>query len=203
MTFLEKISLRFSRIYTDIDLALQEPRKVQRLSLQFWEKDINDYASEFVKFENLKELNIHTAITHAPFVPNQIGGLKKLKRLSILNVPFQEFPDWIQDLGELEYLSVRGCELTAIPSFIGNLRNLKELRVENCELGSIPKELSALDKVKYLSFADTKIPYFPVEYLPPNIKSLALGGPVFGYTIDELHRLKRALPHVRIWSILE
>ncbi|WP_151089382.1 leucine-rich repeat domain-containing protein [Hymenobacter baengnokdamensis] len=203
MSFFEKVSLYFATNYTDINLVLHKPQKVQRLSVQFWEGDTNSYADDFIRFKNLKELNIQTGLNHPSFLPSQIGELKKLKKLSILNVPFKEFPTWIQNLVELEYLSIRGCELTEIPRFIGRLRNLKELRVENCELDSIPKELSLLDKVKYLSLADTKITYFPLENLPPNIKSLGLGGPIFGYTVDELCRLKKALPHVRIWSIID
>ena len=193
----------FYKTYKNIDKALINPKKVKKLYIQLPQKDLNEYEGEFLKFKNLKSLDIHVAITHSPLLPKEIGQLKKLTRLSILNVPFEKFPDWIKDLENLKYLMVRGCDLNQIPEFIGNLQKLRHLRVENCELSSIPKELSKLKKIRHLSFADTKIPDFPLENLPPNIKTLALSGPIFRYTAEGLCRLRKALPKVKIYSFMK
>lgn len=192
----------FSRTYTNLEVALKTPHRVRRLSLTDFDVDLNDYASAFPEFRNLKALDIHVAITHPSALPSQIGELKTLKRLTLLNIPFLEFPNWIQELGNLEVLRVRGCELNSIPSFIGRLKKLRKLGVENCELSAIPKELNQLEKLKELVLSDTKISYFPLECFPPNLKVLDLGGPVVGYSEKELCRLKKALPKVRVNSMM-
>jgi hypothetical protein len=97
---------------------------------------------------------------------------------------------------------VRGNDVTQIPPFIENLTKLKILRVENCELNSLPKELRRLEGLKELGLSDTKIAYFPIEYLPPKLKILGLGGPIFGYDEHELSRVRKALPNTKVHSMM-
>ncbi len=175
---------------------------MQKLSIRDLNIDINTYSTGFLKFKNLVSLDIHVGHIHPPKLPQQIGQLNKLKRLSILNVNFLHFPTWIQHLGNLEFLMVRGCDMDSIPSFIGDLRKLQTLRVENCDLTTIPKELNQLKKLQELSLSDTKITYFPLDHLPPNLKTLGLEGPIFRYDEKELCRLRNFLPKVKIHSIL-
>ena len=67
----------------------------------------------------------------------------------------------------------------------------------------MPKELKELKKLKELGLADTKIPYFSIDYLPPNLKVLGIGGPIFRYDKQELDRVRRALPKTKVYSIMK
>ena len=119
-----------------------------------------------------------------------------------LNLPLSEFPDWIRNLTNLKYLMIRGNDVSEIPAFISELKNLKVLRVENCDLDSLPKELSELKGLKELGLADTKVPYFSLDCMPPNLKELGIGGPIYGYDKKELDRVRKALPKTKVYSIM-
>jgi len=159
--------------FNDLGRALQKPESVKKLYIRFPE-NLNDHAAEFLKFTNLRSLDIQTEVSHAPYLPKEIGALKTLTRLSILNVSFEAFPEWILNLTNLEYLRVRGCEITEIPSGIKNLQKLKALRTENCEIYDLPVQLKEMPNLKYLSLTDTKIRVLNIGNLPPNLETLGI-----------------------------
>jgi len=152
---------------------LLKPAQVKKLCLLFPD-NLNDHDAEILKFTNLRSLDIKTNINHAHYLPKQIGQLKTLKKLSILNVSFLEFPEWIPGLTNLEYLMVRGCEITEIPAGIKNLQKLKVLRIENCQVTALPVQLAAMPNLKYLSLTDTRIKELDVSSLPPNLETLGI-----------------------------
>lgn len=186
--------------YTDLDEAIKEPVKVKKLRLWAFEVDVNNYAKDFLKFKSIEKLYIQTDIDHINFLPKEIGELKTLKKLEILNVPFNEFPLWIENLENLEYLMVRGCELTILPSFIAKLKKLKVLRIENCELSSIPKELALLENLQELSLAITPIRELPLTHLPKKLKYLRLFQTHIGNDIDNMKFLIASLPTTKVTS---
>jgi hypothetical protein len=186
--------------YTDLDEAIKEAKKVKRIWLLAFDIDVNNYTKDFLKFTVIERLFIQTDILATPFLPKEIGELKTLKRLEILNVPFQEFPTWIENLENLEYLMVRGCELTELPSFIAKLKKLKVLRIENCALASIPKELSLLENLQELSLVITPIRELPLEYLPKKLKYLCLFQTHVGNDMNKMKFLMTSLPNTKITS---
>jgi hypothetical protein len=186
--------------YTDLEEAIREAEKVKKIRLWAFDIDINSYAKDFLKFQSIKNLYIQTDIAHVSFLPKEIGELKTLKKLEILNVPFLEFPEWIENLENLEYLMVRGCEITVLPSFIGKLQKLKVLRIENCELSSIPKELALLTNLKELSIVITPIRDIPLAYLPQKLKYLHLFQTHIGNDINNIKFLISSLPNTKITS---
>ena len=181
--------------YNDLDKALRRPELVRKLSIQF-DKIPADYSFELAKFTKLRLLDIRGPVNYTRHLPEQIGGLKTLKRLSILNIPLEELPNWIYSLSNLEYLMVRGCEIKSISSEIINLRRLKTLWIENCELNLLPPELGAMLSLKHLSISDTKLNIIDIENLPPNLETLNV---VMTY-IDknEISRIKQQKPKLKI-----
>lgn len=159
--------------YNDLEKALQRPECVRELTIRFPE-NLNVHGEKFLRFTKLRSLDIHTDLNHVPYVPYQIGTLKQLKRLSILNVPFLELPNWMFNLTNLEYLRVRGCEITDLPSGIKNLNRLKTLRIENCELKVLPLNLREMHSITNLSLTDTKVHNITQEDLPRNLKKLEI-----------------------------
>ncbi len=164
--------------YFDIDEALRTPQRVKRLYIRFRDDpskgNLNNYASDFLKFVNLQELRIQLGPNDLPTLPAEIGELKTLKKLSILNVPFNDFPEWATNLVNLEYLMVRGCEITSVPKIMANLKKLEVLRIENCKLAEMPEGINELALLKELSFSDTPILFSSIKNLPKSLKILSL-----------------------------
>ncbi|KGO93222.1 leucine-rich repeat domain-containing protein [Flavobacterium subsaxonicum] len=180
--------------FNNLSRALLKPGRVKKLRLSFPD-NLNDHGAEFLKFTKIRSLNIQTNIYHAPYLPKQIGQLKTLTKLSILNVPFEEFPEWIPGLTNLEYLMVRGCEITEIPPGIKNLQKIKVLRIENCEVTALPVQLAAIPNLKYLSLTDTRIKKLDVSSLPPNLETLGIIMTLIN--TDEKFRIKEHKPTLK------
>ena len=89
--------------YAELDEAIREAAKVRKIRLWAFEIDVNNYAKSFLKFVVIEKLYIQGSPIHPPFLPKEIGELKTLKKLEMLNVPFLEFPQWIENLENLEY----------------------------------------------------------------------------------------------------
>ncbi len=187
-----------SKLYTSINQTLRSPAKVKHLRLQAFEEDLNQSASDFSRLVNLQSLDIHTSIGHPTFLPSEIGSLSQLKRVKILNVLFEEFPEWILQLTNLEYLSIRGCEITSLPDAIANLTNLKELCIENCNLAALPSTLNQLTNLKILSVIITPLETIPISVLPPSLKTLDVGLTPLCQDKSRLHKLITELPGVRV-----
>ena len=160
--------------YSDLQKAFSKPTNVKVLKI--YPQDINDdlniFGKNFLSLSNLKELNIHTNITHTPFLPQEIGNLILLEKLNILNLPFHSFPNWICDLINLKVLMIRGNDIEYLPESFENLKNLISLRIENCEVSQLPKCFSKLEKLEFLSLVITKVKYISPDCLPPNLKIL-------------------------------
>ncbi len=183
--------------YYNLTTALQSPEKAKQLILSCSDEDLNTYSGSFIKLINLEILEISTPIIHPPRLPKEIGELQRLKKLSIVNVLFEEFPEWITKLHNLEYLRVRGCEITTLPDSITNLTRLKELRIENCELSAIPS-LVKLTNLTRLSLIITPITSLDSSYLPPSLKVLDVSFTPFCQDKSKLERLIKDLPKTKI-----
>ncbi|HEX8532129.1 MAG TPA: hypothetical protein VF646_18970, partial [Cytophagales bacterium] len=136
------------KTYESLEDAVENAQYCKRLWLLYPSNDLKPYGKEFLKLKKLKSLAIQCSIEldESTFsLPEEIGQLTQLEKLSLLNVPLSRLPDWIGNLINLEYLMVRGNDVTQIPPFIEKLTNLKTLRVENGELNSLPSELSKLE----------------------------------------------------------
>jgi len=159
------------KMYESLEDAVKNRQFCKRLWLLYPNSDLKPYGNQFLKLIKLKSLNIQCSIefdASSFSLPEEIGQLTQLEKLVLLNVPLSRFPDWIRKLINLQYLVVRGNDITQIPPFIENLTKLKILGVENCDLSSLPKELRKLERLTELWLSDTKIPYFPINYLPLN-----------------------------------
>lgn len=187
----------FTKEYNSINEALKTPLKVKRLAIQPNNNELRISKLKFDEFINLKYLHIHTHPSYDPEIPPKIGSLNALEKLSVLNIPIENFPCWITDLTKLQYLLIRGNEITRINCSFEKLINLKTLRIENCNLIKIPKGLTKLEKLQELSFAITKISCFDIQSLPPNLKKLNLFG-IENIKEKEYQNLCKSLSHVNI-----
>jgi Leucine-rich repeat (LRR) protein len=130
---------------------------------------LQEWGSQFLQLSHLQFLHlqgsssIYDSTTFS--LPVEIGQLRTLKRLTLLNLPIN-FPAWIADLPNLRYLMVRGTNLMTIPPWIQHLSRLRILAVENCNLTVLPETLRRMHHLRELWLADTRIHDFSPAQFP-------------------------------------
>ncbi|KAJ3216223.1 hypothetical protein HDU67_009797 [Dinochytrium kinnereticum] len=116
----------------------------------------------------------------AVIIPPEIGQLKNLKRLFVLQVFIEELPDSIGELKNLNYLYMQYTRLKQIPEAIANLENLNEF--EGLK-GTFPRSFKKLTGLRSLTLRGALSGSFPKFLLNlPNIRGIdmsnnRLGGP--------------------------
>jgi Leucine-rich repeat (LRR) protein len=186
--------------FSSLSDAIQNPKNCKKLSLIFIEHNLKDKGAIFSQFINLRTLEIqaHPSIYNLDDfeLPEEIAGLKKLKKISLLNLPFKTFPEWLTQIKSLKYLMVRGNDIDSIPDTIVQLNNLKTLRIENCELKKLPKTLNQMSSLRFLGLCSTKLIDLNPDLFPNNLKEISLSGSKFDD--DDLENLKKAMKRTKI-----
>ncbi len=180
--FWTDLSMKFT-IRTKFDSlieALRVPADCRVLNLLFIKENLKHLGQSFKKLENLEELFIQGDITICSDnkfqLPDEIGQLKKLEKLTLLNLPIKDFPHWTLNLKRLKYLMIRGTDIDILPSSINQLSELTTLRIENCPLTVLPTELKEMKKLKELGLSDTMLTKIDKKYLPTSLKKINLAG---------------------------
>jgi hypothetical protein len=169
------------RLFTSLSAASAAPAACRRLQLQFIEESLENTGSQFAKLSRLQELYIQGDVStlfcsDSPFsLPAEIGQLRTLQRLVLLNLPI-DFPQWIINLTNLRSLTVRGIDLLNIPLWIHELKSLRVLEVANCGLATLPVSLRQMSNLQELWLTDTPLLQLTPDQLPPGLKHLNLTG---------------------------
>jgi Leucine-rich repeat (LRR) protein len=112
----------------------------------------------------LTELYIDTKMTH---LPNEIGKLKRLHKISIVNAGLKSLPNSIGDLPLLNVSILSNNSLSVLPRTMTKLQSLHHLTLSNnLNLYSI----KSLNGHPSLRFLDTR--NCPIEILPKNLPQL-------------------------------
>ena len=167
----------------------------------FLKDNLVNNGQDFLKLERLTELYIQgDPVIYGDNcfeLPTEIGQLKNLQRLTLLNLPLKSFPDWIMNLTNLRFLIIRGTDATFIPESIKFLSKLKTLRVENCNLQILPVALSEMHQLKYLGLCDTRLKEIKATMFPVSLKTLDFSG-TGCYDLNDLRELKSELKQTRV-----
>lgn len=181
---------------TNIESALKKGPKLRSLELIYPTYDLSAYRDEFENFTNLSELTIQVSIDYAFDLPKELGELNNLRKLQIINYPFNEISSWVFKLQNLRNLLLRGNDITKIPDEIRQLKKLKHLRIENTALSSVSESLSSLDNLKTLSLVDNfRLEKINPNSLPKNLKWLALKPS--GIPREQVDKLMMAMPGLK------
>ncbi|WP_442267697.1 leucine-rich repeat domain-containing protein [Tenacibaculum sp. ZS6-P6] len=131
----------------------------------------------FVTHQN----NVTTREKTLEVLPDEIGAIVSLKKLSLQGNKLSSIPNTINGLIALEELNLgdnagNGNELTSLPSTIGALSSLKTLNVPYNRLSSLPDEIGNLTNLENLNIAyqitfDTTNTYY-LNSLPLTINNL-------------------------------
>ena len=78
-------------------------------------------------------------------IPESIGSLSKLSRISIYESPITSLPDSICELKQLYFLELRETDISKLPEDIGNLSSLTYLDISYTKITSLPESIYALN----------------------------------------------------------
>ena len=200
--FWTDLSMRFTTRtkFNSLIEALRAPTDCRVLNLLFIKENLKHLGQSFKKLENLEELFIQGDISICSDnefeLPDEIGQLKKLEKLTLLNLPIKDFPHWTLNLKRLKYLMIRGTDISILPSSINQLSELTTLRIENCPLTTLPTELKEMKKLNELGLSDTMLTKIDKEDLPTSLKKINLAGTQLFDTVSELSDGRIKLGHV-------
>lgn len=135
-----------AKIYTDINLALQEKHLVFKLDLS--DQDLTIIPREVFLFENLEYLVLDRNNIINPVFPS--NKLLSLKYLSITENGIREFRISHDCLGELKELYLDLNELIEYPEINNSFIELITLSVRNNFITTLPNEDLNLSRVRFL-----------------------------------------------------
>lgn len=147
-------------VFTSFEAAAQAPQKVRALRLT--DMDVMQYQGRFAQFTHLRKLSIHACSSVQ--LPDDIGTLKTLAFLQVLNMPIEEFPAWICTLDNLEHLTLRGTFIRTLPPDIARLSKLIFLSVSCSLVAELPPEIAELPRLRRLEVSDTRLTTLPESF---------------------------------------
>ena len=119
----------------------------------------------FLKSTNLEELFLNNH--QLAKLPQTIGNLSCLKKLSLIFNSLAKLPRTIENLSNLESLILYHNRLNRLPQTIGNLRNLRELNLRFNNLEILPDSIRNL-----VNLDELLLGFNNLSYLPPAIGHL-------------------------------
>jgi hypothetical protein len=150
------------KVYTDLDEALKENKKVRQLKL-------NNQSIEFEKHRKIGELRnlqfLDIESCHLTDLPDEFFKLPDLKTLILNYNNITTIPLRIRYCKRLEYLSTYSCKLTTIPK---EIESLNVLNLMNNNLTKIPLQIFKLSNLAILNFGGN--PISEMRYEIENLK---------------------------------
>mmetsp|Transcript_28564 Transcript_28564/g.84540 ORF Transcript_28564/g.84540 Transcript_28564/m.84540 type:complete len:171 (+) Transcript_28564:698-1210(+) len=123
-------------------------------------------------------------------LPDEIGSLVRLEKLSLNNNRLSELNQNVGKLKALQFLLLSNNKLQALPNSVSDCSVLEELDVSDNQIASIPDELGKLEKMKTLNLDRNLVSQVPssVFLQCAALQTLSLhGNPI---TADIVHETK-------------
>ena len=93
-------------------------------------------------------------------LPNSIGNLKHLKRLSLVGNLFTDLPPSLSNLVNLESLSIDG-NLNNLPDYIFGFSKLKGFAISNGNIHEVPEQITQLTQLSSFHTVHNEIEIIP------------------------------------------
>jgi hypothetical protein len=126
---------------------------------------LSEFPREILACTNLVELEIFRGIDYRTArIPDELGELRHLKRLSLGGMGFSTLPDSIGELGELESLALAYADqLQALPASIGRCRRLGSISLAYAGVTALPESIGELAALRELNASNTKLATVPAS----------------------------------------
>ncbi len=124
-----------------------------------------------IQFKHIIGLGLYTdAGLGVQSLPESIGDLKWLQKLSLINNKLTKLPNSFGKLESLEILWLNKNKIVQLPESFGNLKSLKNLDMSNNKLSSLPESFGNLSSINVLQMQGNKLESLPNSF--GNLKSL-------------------------------
>jgi len=144
----------------------KNPQDIQTLSLAG--QRLATLPAALAELPNLLELDL-SRNPQLSQLPSQIGRLKNLRKLIVMDAGLGSLPAEFGQLTQLEQLNLVGNgRLTSIPAEIGQLRSLQELNLGGCRITALPAAIGRLSQLRNLNLSGTSL-----RQLPPELAQLS------------------------------
>ncbi|CAF1371365.1 unnamed protein product [Adineta steineri] len=202
--------------------CLKSLRELYIRNTSFYEFELDDNSIRSLPSEiellatSLQTFYVYnTPVAH---LPDQIGKLRNLKRLTLSNTGLIDLPNSVGDLSLLKHLCLPLNKLTSLPTTLENLQNLIYMDLNsNPQLRSV-QSLNGLQQLRTLDTSNCSIERLPsnlpnLSYLNMqynkltnlvNIRTLGNDTPiskVFHFSKNRIHSVPPQIGHVRDLSI--
>jgi Leucine-rich repeat (LRR) protein len=174
---LEKLFLKDTGI-TRFPLWFSEFKHLKTFSVetQNWSR-LFDNLEPLLDLPSLEDLHISDDHTRSIVVPDLIGNLKNLKKLSLTGTTLREVPEWIRHFSSLNRLLLLGPWVDNLPEWIGDLTLLEELWLCDTPVRELPVSIGNLTALKKLVLNSNEIPELPDTFVKlVNLEQLSLVG---------------------------
>jgi len=122
------------------------------------------------------------------FLPEEMGGLKKLEKLEISYNSIIDFPISLSKLSNLKVLRLSGNELHRVPDFVHRIGSLVELDLDENHIRNVPDTFRKLGRLERLNLDNNP----RLEYIPPFLlKKTTYDEPTYEQILEKQKRQKQ------------
>jgi hypothetical protein len=151
---IKSLDFRSERLFNGVPPEVYQYAPLERLT--FHKVALKEISKDIGRLKNLRELTILDCSIDT--LPDEIGSLKKLRKLWISDTKIESIPSSIGNLKKLTHLILGGNKLTAVPETIGSLTLLEMLSISNNPIREVPKSIGQLKSLKDLFVQKTLLP---------------------------------------------
>lgn len=163
--------------------------KINHISENFWElkklrelrlshNKLTSISSNISKLKKLEILHIGGENHTFESLPESIGELESLKRLSIHKGKLKKLPNSLGNLTNLQYLVVNYIDndgYTSLPNTLVNLNKLERLNVSHSSIEELPEGISNMTSLIGIDAESSKLKTLPTDFgYLPNLAQLEL-----------------------------
>lgn len=94
-------------------------------------------------------------------LPRELGELRELRSLTVLNTPIQSFPHFLASCPKLTELILRGTDIETIPASIQEFRALRRLDASSNPLRQVAPELGGVPELRELILTESGLSTLP------------------------------------------
>jgi hypothetical protein len=143
------IELESTGEFNSLKRAVNNPKLVETLSLDYFHEPLLEFPSEILKLTELKHLNLKENGIES--IPDNIDKLSKMESLNLLDNNLKEINPSICDCSSLIELRIGG-EISSIPDCLKKMKTLKHLSLQSNYANELLEDLREFENIETAHF---------------------------------------------------